>query len=93
MSEREFVLTYVAVPLAVALGWLLWRSRFFLRSALLYLLAVTALVGLIRAGDGVQQAWRWGRAHWPATGAAEPAAPACIDRAPAADAPRDACWI
>ena len=50
MSQHEFVLVYVAVPLLVALGWLLWRARYFLRNAVLYALAVASLLAVIRLG-------------------------------------------
>lgn len=77
MSQHEFVIAYVAVPLAVALAWLLWRARYFLRNALLYTLAVAALLAVIRLGNLV-----WG--VWERTGVGasqtEEGAPVCLDR-------------
>jgi hypothetical protein len=77
MSQHEFVIAYVAVPLAVALGWLLWRARYFLRNALLYSLAVAALLAAIRLGDLIWGVWE--RASLGA-GQTEEGAPVCLDR-------------
>ena len=89
MTQYEFVLSYVGVPLAVALVWLLWRARYFLRNAILYALAVAALLGVIRLGGVIRHAWDWGLSAPPAAEIAPP----CIDsplRGAGTDSP--ACW-
>ena len=75
MSQHEFVIAYVAVPLAVALAWLLWRARYFLRNALLYTLAVAALLAVIRLGNVV-----WNVFERTGTSQTEQGAPVCLDR-------------
>ena len=79
MSQHEFVIAYVAVPLLVAFAWLAWRARYFLRNAVLYTLAVAALLAVIRLGNVV-----WG--VWERIGAGavqtEEGAPVCLDRPP-----------
>ena len=93
MTQREFILIYVGVPLAVALGWLLWRARYFLRNALLYALAVAALIAVIRLSDAVRG--QWVRTFTPDPAAAEAAACAggALDgRAPQMRDAKNGCW-
>lgn len=88
MTQLEFALLYVALPLAVALGWLFYRARGFLRNAILYALAVVGLLAMIRLGDGAWTIWhRWTRADQPA------AYPFCIDLRARITGPRGSCWL
>ncbi|MEA2738487.1 MAG: hypothetical protein QOH05_1794 [Acetobacteraceae bacterium] len=90
MTQREFVIVYVALPLAVALGWLLWRGRLFLRNLLIYTIAVVVLVALVRAGGMAWNAWdSW----WHPVAAAPLADRPCL--APGVTirpGSRDSCW-
>jgi hypothetical protein len=88
VTEREFVLTYVGVPLVVALGWLLWRSRYFLRSAVLYTLAVAALIAVLRLGEAARHAWDWTMRSEPALESVPP----CIDSPPPPAGSKASCW-
>jgi hypothetical protein len=89
MTQRDFVIVYVGVPLVVALAWLIWRARFFILNAFLYGLAVVALLALVRLGDLAWQGWDIPR-HWPI--ALRPDA-FCADRlALPAPGDADACW-
>ena len=89
MTQLEFALLYVALPLAVALVWLFYRARNFLRNAILYALAVVGLLAMIRLGDAAWTAWhRWRWAEQPTT------YPFCIDlRARMTAGPRGSCWL
>jgi hypothetical protein len=62
MTQPEFVIVYVVLPLAIALGWLAWRGRYFLRNILLYVVAVAAIVAVVRLGHSAWNAWE-GWAH------------------------------
>jgi hypothetical protein len=75
MTRPEFVIVYVALPLAIALGWLIWRARYFLRNLVLYALAVAALLGVIRLGNVAWGAWE----GWRHPVAREPTYPVCVD--------------
>jgi hypothetical protein len=76
MTRPEFVIVYVALPLTIALGWLIWRGRYFLRSMLLYGLVVGALLGAVRLGHAAWTGWAsWGHAAAPAA----PSYPTCVD--------------
>jgi hypothetical protein len=75
MTRPEFVIVYVALPLAIALGWLVWRARYFLRNLVLYALAVAALLGVIRLGNVAWGTWE-GLRH---PVAREPTYPVCVD--------------
>jgi hypothetical protein len=76
MTQREFVIVYVALPLAIALGWLLWRSRLFLRNLLAYALAVALLLMLVRLGHSAWNAWE---NYWASpVAAAPPSDRACL---------------
>jgi hypothetical protein len=95
MSQHEFAIVYVAVPLAVALAWLLWRARYFLRNAVLYTLAVAALLAVIRLGSFAWMVWE--HAPWDRAGATqtEESAPFCLDRplqSPPDGRSRWSCW-
>jgi hypothetical protein len=91
MSQHEFVIVYVAVPLAVALAWLAWRARYFLRNALLYTLAVAALLAVIRLGNVAWGIWEHARAG---TSQTEQGAPVCLDRpAQFYGLAKWSCWI
>ena len=90
MPQREFVILYVAAPLAVALAWLLWRARFFIRNFVLYLLAVAALLAIIRLGYIAWNTWE----RVVVGSRAEESAPVCIDvRPPLTRFPKGDCWI
>lgn len=88
MNQQEFVAVYVAVPLLVAAGWLLWRTRRLLRGFVLYALAVAALVAFVRLG---QLGWR----AWEGFTTAPPRMlGACIDtERPTRPQTRDSCWL
>ena len=74
MTTREFILIYVAVPLAIALGWLVWRGRYFLRNVILYALAVGVLLAVVRLGHLTWSAWN----HWSHAVTPVESAPVCI---------------
>ncbi len=57
MTQDEFVIVYVALPLAIAIGWLLWRGRYFLRNIIFYALAVAALLAMVRLGHLAWATW------------------------------------
>jgi hypothetical protein len=57
MTQPEFVIVYVALPLAIAVGWLLWRGRYFLRNILLYAVAVAVIVAVVRLGHLAWHTW------------------------------------
>jgi hypothetical protein len=89
MTPREFVLVYVVLPLAVAVGWLLWRGRRFLRNILLYAAVVAVLLVLIRVGHMAWSSWE----AWRHPVVPPQAYPACI--APGAQilqGPKGSCW-
>jgi hypothetical protein len=89
MSQNEFVIVYVAVPLVVALAWLIWRARFFLRNMLLYTLAVAALLMVVRAGHFAWSSWD----AWAHPVARVPTYPVCIDPDSwARSTPGGSCW-
>jgi hypothetical protein len=88
MSHNEFVIVYVAVPLVVALGWLLWRARYFLRNLVLYSLAVAALLAVIRLGNVVWTVWE----RVAAPRQTEQSAPVCLDARPWPSGPAGSCW-
>jgi hypothetical protein len=80
----------VFVPLAVAVGWLFWRLRGYVRQLALYLLAVATLVALIRialvAWHAGEEAFRAGMRGKETT---------CIDPrgAPVPLKPKAGCWL
>lgn len=89
MTQHEFVILYVAVPLAIAIGWLLWRGRYFLRNILLYTLVVVVVLMLIRIGHLAWTTWE----NWTRPPAPVPAHPVCIDPSSWSRAPHDnSCW-
>jgi len=57
MTQDEFVIVYVVLPLTIAIGWLLWRGRYFLRNMLYYALAVAALLAMVRLGHLAWHTW------------------------------------
>ena len=57
MSQHEFIAIDVAVPLMVAIGWLLWRTRRLLRGVVLYALAIAALLAVVRLGHMAWRGW------------------------------------
>lgn len=77
MTQNDFVLVYVIVPLVVALGWLLWRARRFLRDLAIYAVAVGSLVLILHVGSAAWSAWDRSVADW--IGGADEAAPFCLD--------------
>ncbi|HTC12310.1 MAG TPA: hypothetical protein VK726_26410 [Acetobacteraceae bacterium] len=89
MTQHEFVIVFVAVPLAIAVGWLLWRGRYFLRNILIYTLVVAVLLGVIRIGHLAWTRWEsWARPAPPV-----PAYPVCIDPGSWSRATRgSSCW-
>lgn len=88
MSHRDFVIVYVAVPLAVALAWLLWRARYFLRNLVLYSLAVAALLAVLRIGEAAWNTWE----RLTAGRQTEESAPACLDARRWPGRAAGACW-
>jgi hypothetical protein len=75
MTRPEFVIVYVALPLAIALGWLIWRARYFLRNAVLYALAVAALLTIVRLGHLAWGTWQ----NWAHPVPPIPTYPICVD--------------
>ena len=75
MTQTEFVIVYVVLPLAIALGWLAWRGRYLLRNILLYALAVAAIVVVVRAGHFAWLAWE----NWAHPAARATTYPVCVD--------------
>jgi len=57
MTTSEFVIVYVVLPLAITVGWLAWRARYFLRNVLIYSVAVAALLLVLRVGHMAVSAW------------------------------------
>jgi hypothetical protein len=89
MTQNEFVILYVALPLAIALGWLIWRGRYFLRNILLYALAVAVLLAVVRLGHAAWIGWE----GWAHPVARTPTYPVCVDPASWARADRGgSCW-
>jgi hypothetical protein len=89
MSQNEFVVLYVGLPLAIALGWLLWRARYFLRSMLLYAVVVALLLAAIRLGHLAWTGWE----SWTHPVARTPTYPICVDPASWARTGRSgSCW-
>ena len=89
MTQHEFVVVYVALPLAIAVGWLLWRGRYFLRNLLIYAIVVVALLAAIRSGQFVWVTWE----NWTRPSAQELTYPVCNDPASWSRAVRtDSCW-
>ena len=87
MTTHEFILIYVALPLAIAVGWLVWRGRYFLRNIILYGVAVALLLGIVRVGNLAWTAWD----HWSHAASPSQSAPVCI--APGVQIrPGDSCW-
>ena len=91
MTQREFVIVYVALPLAIAVGWLVWRGRFFLRNLLAYMVVVAVLLTLVRFGHVAWTAWDhyWARP----VAVSPPSDRACV--APGVrirPGSRDSCW-
>jgi len=89
MTQDEFVTVYVALPLAIAIGWLVWRGRYFLRNIFFYALAVAAVLAMVRLGH---LAW----ATWDGWAHADPrpqSYPLC-DRQPSwqQNGRSDSCW-
>jgi hypothetical protein len=88
MTQHEFVSIYVAVPLIVAVGWLVWRARTLLRGLALYALAIAALLAVVRLGVLAHDVWQHAvRGGKPATYAS------CISaEARMQGRPKDSCW-
>lgn len=89
MTQQEFVAVYVAVPLMIATGWLLWRARRLLRNLVLYALAIATLLAFIRLGHIGWRAWER---------ASPPAGPAiyasCLEAGTAMQMrPDSSCWM
>lgn len=57
MTQNEFVVLYVGLPLAIAVGWLLWRGRYLLRNILLYAVAIAVLMAVVRLGHLAWLTW------------------------------------
>lgn len=77
MTQGDFVLVYVIVPLVAALGWLIWRARRFLRDLAIYALVVAGLVLFLHVGNAAWSAWDWTLAKL--TGQVDEVAPFCVD--------------
>ncbi len=89
MTQHEFVLVYVALPLAIAVGWLVWRGRYVLRNILLYSLAVAVLLAVIRIGHVAWTSWE----SWRHPPAPVPTYPVCTDPGSWSKATRgSSCW-
>lgn len=89
MTQREFVIVFVALPLTIALGWLLWRARYFLRNLMLYALVVGALLAVVRLGHMGWTSWT----AWSPSAATTPQYPVCISlRVRMTPDSRDSCW-
>jgi hypothetical protein len=89
MTQNEFVVLYVGLPLAIAVGWLIWRGRYLLRNILLYAVAVAVLLAVIRLGHLAWVTWE----AWAYPVVQPPTYPVCIDPATRAHpSPDGSCW-
>jgi hypothetical protein len=89
VTKYEFLIVYVALPLLIALGWLAWRARYFLRNAVLYALAVAALLAVVRLGHLAWGTWE----SWVHPAEQNPSYPVCVDSQKSGHSgPDDSCW-
>ncbi len=89
MTKYEFLIVYVALPLLIALGWLAWRARYFLRNAVLYALAVVTLLAVVRLGHLVWGTWE----NWAQPAELTPTYPVCVDAQKSGHLAGDgSCW-
>lgn len=89
MTQSEFVVLYVGLPLAIAVGWLLWRGRYLLRNILLYAIVVAVLLAVVRLGHFAWITWE----TWRMPAETTPTYPVCSGPSPwIRTGPDGSCW-